>query len=435
MSDESVSGEAASAGTDAEVAFESQARAAGLVLPKKAPKDPWGALAIVVAVIVLAAGIGEVTGWVNLRSPAKSSGNFETQTCTGYSVLVSGAISSAVDPAFATWLSDSGQNLSQAVGGCFDVTVSPNAGDGYLPLLGGSGSEFVATYTPPTTAEVSELPDTVAVLPVALGAVAVVYNLPGVPSGLNLTGSILAGIYNGTITSWDDPAIASVNPGVDLSGLPAISPFHVAGDSASNGVMSGFLASSSPQWASSVGSGVNVDWPSGSGVSSDAAMLAQVAATTGAIGYVDVFGTLPPDVATAAIGDAAGGFASANAVDTWVAANALANSSSVKTGNWTNFTLYGASAPGSYPLTELTYASVYRDLGVAYSGALSLANATWLLTYLYWLTGETAVSPLPAVFAQADVSVLNNETYDGSTIVHLEDENGETGETNETGEF
>ena len=171
----------------------------------------------------------------------------------------------------------------------------------------------------------------------------------------------------------------------------------------------------------------------GVAVGSDAAVVGKVAATAGAIGYLEIFGAPPGGVGCAQVADSAGGFASPGTVDTWVAADSLSNSSVVKTGNWTNFSLYGAPAPGSYPLAVLSYAGIYRDLGVAYSGALSLSNASWLLTYLYWLTGEAAVAPLPGAFVTDALNVLNNETYDGTTIVHFENENGEGGENNETG--
>ncbi|MGA8302313.1 MAG: substrate-binding domain-containing protein [Thermoplasmata archaeon] len=416
--------------------FAQQARAAGLVLPTKVRGDPWGALVVVVALIVLTAGIGEVTGWVNLRTNSTSGGNFETQTCTGSPVQASGVVSSAYDPAFAAWLATSGQQLSQAVGGCFTVQLGSNPGDGYLPMLGGANSEFAVSYAPPTAGEIDQLPFPVVIVPVALSAVAVIYNLPGVPSGLNLSGSVLAGIYNGTVTSWDNPAIAQLNPNTNLSGLPAIAPFQLAGTSVSNEVFSAFLAASSPSWNAAVGSGPSVPWPAGASVGSDAAMVSGVASTVGSIGYLDLFGSPPTGVGCAQIEDAAGDFASPGAVASWVAAESLANSSEVASGNWSNFSLIHATEPGSYPLAALAYLGIFRDLGVAYGGTVSLENASWLLTYVYWLTGAASVAPLPGAYQTSAVNALNNETYDGTTIVHLENENGEGNETGgETGEF
>jgi phosphate transport system substrate-binding protein len=422
---------------DSETLFETQAQAAGIVLPKKSRGDPWGALVVVVALIVLTAGIGEITGWVNLRSPTPAGGgSFETQTCTGTSILAVGGVSSAFDPAYLSWLGNASEQLSQAVGGCFALKVNSTTGDGYASLLGKSPAEFAATYSTPSSEESQSLTSPVQVLPVALSAVALIYNLPGVPTGLNLTGSILAGIYNGSITSWSDPAILAVNPGLDLGGLPAVAPVQRTDASLSNDVFSQFLAAASPTWGSTVGSGISVPWPAGRGVDSDTAMVSAVASAPGSIGYLELFGLPTVGLGVAQIQDIAGDFAAPNVVDAWVAADSFANSTAVLTGNWSAFSLMDASAHFSYPLTVLSYAGIYRDLGVAYAGGLSLTDATWLLTFLYWLTGEESISPLPVPYANAALNVLNNETYDGTSIIHLESENGEGNETGgETGEF
>ncbi|HTZ61932.1 MAG TPA: substrate-binding domain-containing protein [Thermoplasmata archaeon] len=393
-------------------------------------------MVIVVAVLVLAAGVGEVTGWINLRGPGSAAGGYQTQTCEGYPVHATGAISAAIDPAFSGWLEDAGQNLSAAVGGCFSVTLASDTGDGYLSLFGTTGMEFDATYAPPNSTDAGTLGSPVAVVPITLGAVSVIYNLPGVPTGLNLTGAVLAGIYNGSITAWNAPAIADLNPGVDLAGLPAIEPLHYASAAVASQALSEYLSRSSPSWNDSVGTGLTVDWPSGTAVASQSAMLADLSATPGALGYMESFGVGAIGPGVAALLDAAGAYASPNAVDTWIAANALANSTAVLRGNWTGFTLAGAGGVGAYPLAVLTYAGIYRDLGVGYSGTLSLSNATWLLTYLYWLTGVSAVAPLPPAFVTDVLNTLNNETFDGTTIVHLDSETGESGESGgETGEF
>jgi len=421
---------------DDEAQFESQARAAGITLPRRVRRDPWSALVVIVALIVLAAGIGEVTGWINLRSPSSTAGNYQTQTCEGYPVQSTGAVSAAVDPGLVAWLENAGKNMSAAVGGCFSVTVSPNSGDGYLSLYGATPAEFVATYAPPSAADTTALSNPVTAVPITLGAVAVVYDLPGVPSGLNLTGLALAGIYNGSITSWNDPAIAAFNPGVSLSGLPPITAVHLTGAAASTQEFTEYLSANDEAWNSSVGSGLTVTWPGGTGEASAATMSQEVVNTPGAVGYLELFGAPPSDVGVAQVQDRAGGFASPDAIDTWIAASSFDNDSAVRNGSWSDFSLTGAPAVGSYPIDVLTFAGIYRDLGVAYSGALSLSDASWLLTYIYWLTVQSAVAPLPPTFLSESVNVLNNETYDGTTIVHLENENGEGNETGgETGEF
>jgi phosphate transport system substrate-binding protein len=420
---------------DPEAAFERQAAATGLVLPKRAHRDPWTALAIVVTVILVTAGLGEVTGWVNLREspPAWSYTNL---SCTGNApVHAAGTVTAGLGPAYVQWLDSVAQSMAKTVGQCFSLDLSTTTGTGYSPPLGGMGSEFTATYALPSAAEVNTFPYPVVTVPVSLNAVAVVYNAPGVPSGLNLTADDLAGIYNGSITAWDSPAILATNPSSDLPSAPSILPYHDANASAATDAFTSFLSAASPSWGSEVGAGSSVAWPVGPAVASDAAMLAAVAATPGSIGYLEIYGVPPAGVGVANLQDRAGDFAGPTDVDTWVAAQSLGNSSAVASADWSALALYSAPAAESYPLAVLSYVGLYADLGIAYAGALSLTNASWLLGYVYWLTAEVSVAPMPTAYETAAVNALNNETFDGAKIMNLENEATEGAEGGETGEF
>ena len=419
---------------DLEAAFTREAETAGLVLPTKHRFDPWEALVVAVAIVVVAAGIGTAAGWLNFRTPTTASGGgFETPTCNVPRVVATGSVSSSLDPSFSSWLSAAAVQLSQAAGGCFEAELGPSSGDGYSALAGGSPAEFVATYAPPTADEAAQLAYPVVVLPVALSAVAFVYNIPGAPTGLNLTPSAIAGIYSGTITSWASPAITGVNPGVGLTGAPPIRVFYEGAAAESSHVVAQFLAEANSSWAGIVGSALPGAAPTGTDESSDAAMDAAVAATPGAVGFVTVVGSAPQGLGIADIEDLAGNFTALNPATVWVAANSLAGAPAVTGGNWSGFSLVGATAPGSYPLSELSYFALYHDLGTAFSGALNLTSATWLLSFVYWLTGSETAAPLPPAYVAETLSALNNETYYGTPIVHLDNENGETG--GETGEF
>ncbi|HXW66692.1 MAG TPA: substrate-binding domain-containing protein [Thermoplasmata archaeon] len=421
---------------DLEAGFERDAHAAGIVLPRRHLTDPWGALAVVVALIVIAAGVGEVTGWINLRVEPSGGGGFQTQTCSGSPVLLSGALSSELDASLLAWLDAAGGQLSDAVGGCVHLNLTDSGSAGFSPLLSDPAIVFAAQYLAPGAPSSGEPPSSLAFVPIALSAVGIVYDLPGIGGALNLSGPVLSGIFSGSITSWSDPAIAALNPTLDLSGTPPIEVFHDGGATAANDVLTEFLAGSSPSWNGSVGAGLSVAWPIGTPEPTDAAMATAVSQSPGAIGYLDLVGPSPAGLGVAQIEDAAGGFVGPNAVSTWAAAESFASATAVLTGAWSNLSLVGASAVGSYPISLLTYAGLFRDLGTAYSGAVSLSTATWLLTYVYWLTGDATLSPLPLAYSSAALNELNNETYYGTTIVHLDNENGEGGESGgETGEF
>jgi phosphate transport system substrate-binding protein len=415
-----------------EDSFVRDAAASGLVLPDRRPFDPWGALAIAVAIVVIAAGIGEVTGWINLRTNPPPTG-FQYLTCSGSPVEIDGAIAADLDPAVGSWLVGAGSSLSQSVGGCLEVNVVNSSSSAAAGELSDHAVTFAATYVGPGISSDGSSSTTVAVVPVGLSAVAVVYNLPSLEAPLNLSGAVLAGIFSGSIRSWDAAAVASLNPGLTLSGLPPISVRYDGGSTATNAVLTEFLARSNGTWNSSVGAGESVSWPTGAAVDSDAAMLAAVRATPGAVGYIDLLGNAPSGVEVAQLGDAAGSYVAPDAVTVWIAAESLANSTAVVGGQWSNVTLLGAPGTGSYPVSMLTYLGLYRDLGTAYGGQLSRTNATWVLEFVNWLADGSTLAPLPPAYGVAAVSEMNNETYDGTPLVPSDSESGETG--GETGEF
>ena len=123
--------------------------------------------------------------------------------------------------------------------------------------------------------------------PAVMGAVDIAVNLPGIETGgLRLTGPVLAGIYLGNITSWNDPAIAKVNPGLKLPSL-AIAPIYRADGSGTTYVFTSYLAKVSPDFKSKVGADKAVSWPAGTGAKGTAGVAGAVRNTTGSLGYVE----------------------------------------------------------------------------------------------------------------------------------------------------
>jgi phosphate transport system substrate-binding protein len=123
--------------------------------------------------------------------------------------------------------------------------------------------------------------------PTVTGAVDIAVNIPGIGTDrLKLTGPIIAGIYMGTITNWNDAAIKKINPGLKLPDL-AIAPVYRADGSGTTYVFTSYLAKVSPDFKSKVGVDKSVSWPAGSGAKGTAGVAAAVKATPGGIGYVE----------------------------------------------------------------------------------------------------------------------------------------------------
>ncbi len=123
--------------------------------------------------------------------------------------------------------------------------------------------------------------------PAVMGAVDIAVNLPGIaPNALKLNGAVLAGIYLGTITNWNDPAIAKLNAGMKLPDL-AIAPVYRADGSGTTYVFTSYLSKVSPDFKSKVGADKAVSWPAGTGAKGTAGVAGAVKNTAGSLGYVE----------------------------------------------------------------------------------------------------------------------------------------------------
>ncbi len=146
--------------------------------------------------------------------------------------------------------------------------------------------DFGASDAAMTDEELAKAPGKILMLPMTSGAVAVTYNVGGVPSGLKLDRETLAGIYRGRIVKWNDPKIAKTNPDVKLPNQ-SISVVRRADGSGTTFIFTNHLSAISPEWKRDVGSGKSVKWPVGLGAKGNDGVAAQVQQTPGSIGYIE----------------------------------------------------------------------------------------------------------------------------------------------------
>jgi phosphate transport system substrate-binding protein len=176
-----------------------------------------------------------------------------------------------VDPnvRITTQSTGSGTGIAQAVAGIAQIGAS----DAYM-----------------ASPQVRKHPDMMNI-PLAISAQNVIYNLPGLNDrNLKFSGPVLAGIYSGTITSWDDPAIAALNPGLPLPKHP-ITAIHRTDGSGDTFIFTQYLTKSTPAWASSVAYGTTVSWPAvpgGIGAIGNPGMVQTAAQNPYSIAYVGV---------------------------------------------------------------------------------------------------------------------------------------------------
>jgi phosphate transport system substrate-binding protein len=212
---------------------------------------------------------------------ALAAGGAAAATAKRGGTTITGAGSTFVAPLVAQWI----PGIGSAYG--YDLQFSAVGSGAGVSAVTARTVDFGASDAPLTPDQFSAC-NGCAQIPWALGATSVMYNLPGVKNLLHMDGPTLANIFMGKITSWDDAAIKKLNPGVNLPGTK-ISIAHRSDNSGTTFNFTDYLSSVSPSWKSSVGSGVAVNWPVGSGGKGSSGVAAIVTQTPGAIGYADVF--------------------------------------------------------------------------------------------------------------------------------------------------
>jgi phosphate transport system substrate-binding protein len=193
---------------------------------------------------------------------------------------LAGAGSTFVAPLVSQWT----PAVASAYG--YEVQYSPIGSGGGISAVTARTVDFGASDAPLSADQFSACKGC-AQIPWALSATSVIYNLNGAKNLLHMDGPTLARIFDGEVTSWNDAAIKKLNPGVSLPS-DKIAIVHRSDNSGTTYNFTDFLSSASPQWKSKIGTGVAVNWPTGTGARGSSGVAATVAQTPGAIGYVDV---------------------------------------------------------------------------------------------------------------------------------------------------
>lgn len=193
--------------------------------------------------------------------------------------------------------------------------------------------------------------------PTVIGGVDIIVNLPDVkPDELKLTGELIADIYLGKISKWNDPKIAEINPGVKLPNL-AIAPVYRADGSGTTFVFTDYLSMLSPEWKSKVGSSTSVKWLAGTGAKGSDGVSGTVHNVKGGIGYVESAYAKMNHLVTTQLRNKAGKFVSPT-MDSYKAAAANADWSKVQ-----NFAIDLNNQPGDYswPIESATFVLLPTD--------------------------------------------------------------------------
>ncbi len=408
-----------------EARFAEEARAAGLSLPSSARVSPRLAAVAVVVIVAASLAVGYSTNWFNLTRAAPNP-YAELPGCnaggTGIDVPTEAGASSTLA---ALWPA-LGAAFAASVGQCFSLATAPSA-SGFTALSTPSAGA-PAALVGPLLPSPGLLANNTFDLPLVIAPVVVLVNLGGFARTVNLTGAALAGAYLGSISSWSATAFTSANPSLHSS-LP-VSPVYLTGPSSATDEFSAYLSEWNASFASTVGPSPNATWPAGLGANSTDALVALVASTPGAIGYApaELCPTLPTEVLCAALQAGPGAFVAPDRPSVLAAGSLEANTTAARDGDWANVTGVAPTNSTVYPMVETTYAVLYRDLGDAYGGALSLNQSKWLIGFTFWVGSNTSGTageiaqgygyyPLSLRLGQMSTDLALNVTYDGNWIL------------------
>ncbi len=191
-----------------------------------------------------------------------------------------GAGSTFVAPLIGAWQ----QKYDSAKG--VKISYNPIGSGGGIQAISNKTVDFGASDAPMTPDQFNTCGGCVQ-LPWALSATSVMYNLPGLPNNLHITGPIIAGIYLGQIKKWNDPKIKAVNKGVNLPSTD-ITPVYRSDSSGTTYNFTTYLNTVSRQWKSGPGRGTSVNWPAGVGARGSSGVSGVISRTPGAVGYADI---------------------------------------------------------------------------------------------------------------------------------------------------
>jgi phosphate transport system substrate-binding protein len=335
-------------------------------------KNSWpGALAL--AAFLAACGGGD-----NKAPDAKGAAP------VGGPVSLTGAGATFPAPVYGKWFSDYGQTHGVQVN-----YQSIGSGGGIQQVTAGT-VDFGASDAPMSAEEEAKVPG-ILQLPTVLGAVAVTYNLPGLAQPLKLSGPVLAGIFAGKVTKWNDPAIAADNPGAALPSTN-IAVVHRSDGSGTTYVFTDYLSQVSAEWKAGPGTGKSVSWPGGLGAKGNEGIAGAVKQTAGSIGYVELAYAMQNGLSMAALKNQSGAYVAPSVDATAAAAAGVADR--VAGGDF-RVSLNNAAGAATYPIATWTYLLVpphWNDCGKA-QAFVSLVD--WALTQGADAARQLHYAPLP----------------------------------------
>jgi phosphate transport system substrate-binding protein len=321
-------------------------------------------------------------------------------------VSLQGAGATFPNPLYQKWLSEYGR-------------LHPNVKIDYQSIGSGGGIkqlkeqtiDFGASDAPMKDDDLKSAPGEILHIPTVLGAVVITYNLQGLSGPLRFSPEVIADIFLGKITQWNDPKIVADNPGVTLPAAD-ITVVHRSDGSGTSAVFTDYLSKVSPEWKQKVGSGTSPSWPVGIGGKGNEGVTGQVKQTPNTIGYIELAYAVQNKLPVAPIKNSSGSFIEPS-IDTVTAA---ASASAANTPEDLRVSITNAAGPQAYPISSYTYILVYKNQKDAAKGKA-------LVDFLWWGIHEgenhakaLQYAPLPADIVKRAEAKINSIIANGVAL-------------------
>jgi phosphate ABC transporter phosphate-binding protein len=361
------------------------------------------ALAGVIVLVVMVAGVAVYYFATGSRGPLVN-------------VVLTGAGATFPAPLLTSMIAKY-QQLNPSV----QVNYQAIGSGGGIAALEGKTVDFAASDAPLKAADRLRANNSLHI-PETIGAVTVAYNLPGIASNLHLSGKVVADIYAGNVTTWNDPEIQQLNTNITLP-AKSILVIHRSDGSGTTFIFTGYLTASSPGWAKKVGQGKTVAWPIGLGANGNQGVAGVVQGTQYTIGYVELAYALQNKMTVASIQNPAGNWVIPSLTSSQLAVSSAANATALPPGgaDWSGVSLLNAPGPKAFPIVSFTYLLVYKELSVV--PGMTKDRAAALVKFLWWVVhdGQTLSPslqyvPLASSVVTIDEASIQSITFNGQPL-------------------
>jgi phosphate transport system substrate-binding protein len=303
----------------------------------------------------------------------------------GQKVQINGAGATFPYPIYSKWFSEYNKLHPE-----IEINYQSIGSGGGIRQVTNQTVFFGASDGPMTAEQLQAAPGKILHFPSVLGADVPVYNIPGVDAELKFTGPVLADIFLGKITKWNDAAVARLNPGVKLPATD-ITVCHRSDGSGTTYIWVDYLSKASPEWKKKVGVATSVNWPVGIGGKGNEGVAGLVKQTPGAIGYVELIYALQNKIDYGTVQNTAGEFVRATTESVSTAAAAAAKQMPA------DFRVSITNAPGKgvYPISSFTWLLFYENPKDKQRAKIMVDFMKWALGDGQKFAPELGYAPLP----------------------------------------